>query len=71
MRLSQSAGTSAPLLSQRKKSSAESIVVVVDDDAAVREGLSELILSAASNPSASPRRRNCSTPLTYWMARAA
>lgn len=50
MRLSQSAGTSAPLLSQRKKSSAESIVVVVDDDAAVREGLSELILSAGFQP---------------------
>lgn len=50
MRLSQSAGTSAPLLSQRKKGSAESIVVVVDDDAAVREGLSELILSAGFQP---------------------
>jgi FixJ family two-component response regulator len=50
MRLGQSAGTSALLLPQGKESSAESTVVVVDDDAAVREGLSELILSAGFQP---------------------
>jgi FixJ family two-component response regulator len=40
----------APLLAQRKNDATESIVIIVDDDAAVREALSELILSAGFQP---------------------
>jgi FixJ family two-component response regulator len=40
----------APLVAQRKNDATESIVIIVDDDAAVREALSELILSAGFQP---------------------
>jgi FixJ family two-component response regulator len=41
---------SAPLPPQRASGSDEPLVIVVDDDAAVREALSELILSAGFQP---------------------
>ncbi|TDW20664.1 LuxR family two component transcriptional regulator [Rhizobium azibense] len=50
MRINQSVGESAPLARQDKKNAAESVVIIVDDDAAVREALSELILSAGFQP---------------------
>jgi hypothetical protein len=50
MRINQSVGKSAPLVPQDKINAAEPVVIVVDDDAAVREALSELILSAGFQP---------------------
>ena len=50
MGISQSTGKSAVLSPQDERKAAEPIVIVVDDDAAVREGLSELILSAGFQP---------------------
>jgi FixJ family two-component response regulator len=50
MRMDQPSGKLAPLLAQRKNDATESIVIIVDDDAAVREALSELILSAGFQP---------------------
>ena len=41
---------SAPLSSQRRSEAEQPLVIIVDDDAAVREGLSELILSAGFQP---------------------
>ncbi len=41
---------SAPLSSQRRNEAEQPLVIIVDDDAAVREGLSELILSAGFQP---------------------
>ncbi|CAH2398559.1 response regulator transcription factor [Mesorhizobium escarrei] len=41
---------SAPLSSQRSNEAEQPLVIIVDDDAAVREGLSELILSAGFQP---------------------
>lgn len=40
----------APSLAQRESDATEPIVIIVDDDAAVREALSELILSAGFQP---------------------
>lgn len=59
MRINQSVGKSAPLVPQDKNAplvpqdknnAAEPVVIIVDDDAAVREALSELILSAGFQP---------------------
>ncbi|ULJ76507.1 response regulator transcription factor [Rhizobium gallicum] len=50
MRIDQPLRTSAPLSRQQKNDASEPIVVIVDDDAAVREALSELILSAGLQP---------------------
>ena len=50
MRVDQPFGKSAPLLPQHKNDAEQSIVIIVDDDAAVREALSELILSAGLRP---------------------
>ncbi len=50
MRGNDSAGKSAPLLPQDNNNAAEPIVIIVDDHAAVREALSELILSAGFQP---------------------
>lgn len=41
---------SAPFSSQRGNAEEQPLVIIVDDDAAVREGLSELILSAGFTP---------------------
>jgi FixJ family two-component response regulator len=41
---------SAPLSSQRRTEAEQPLVIIVDDDAAIREGLSELILSAGFQP---------------------
>jgi FixJ family two-component response regulator len=41
---------SAPLSRQRKSEAEQPLVIIVDDDASVREGLSELILSAGFQP---------------------
>lgn len=41
---------SAPLPPQRQSEAEQPFVIIVDDDAAVREGLSELILSAGFQP---------------------
>jgi FixJ family two-component response regulator len=46
MRIDQPLRRSAPLSRQHENDTSEPIVVIVDDDAAVREALSELILSA-------------------------
>ncbi|WP_025658794.1 response regulator transcription factor [Rhizobium sp. IBUN] len=46
MRVEQLPRKSAPLLPQHKNDAEQPIVIIVDDDAAVREALSELILSA-------------------------
>ncbi|MDQ0562003.1 FixJ family two-component response regulator [Rhizobium mesoamericanum] len=50
MRIDQLLPRSAPLPPQDKNGEGEPIVVIVDDDAAVREALSELILSAGFQP---------------------
>lgn len=50
MRIDQPLRRSAPLSRQQKNDASEPIVVIVDDDAAVREALSELILSAGFQP---------------------
>ena len=50
MRIDQPLPRSAPLRRQHKHNASEPIVVIVDDDAAVREALSELILSAGFQP---------------------
>jgi FixJ family two-component response regulator len=50
LRINQSVGKSAPLVPQDKNNAAEPVVIIVDDDAAVREALSELILSAGLKP---------------------
>lgn len=50
MRIDQPLPRSAPLQRQHKHNASEPIVVIVDDDAAVREALSELILSAGFRP---------------------
>jgi FixJ family two-component response regulator len=50
MRIGQPLRRSAPLSRQQKNDASEPIVVIVDDDAAVREALSELILSAGLQP---------------------
>lgn len=50
MRIDQPLRRSAPLSRQQKNDASEPIVVIVDDDAAVREALSELILSAGLQP---------------------
>ncbi|WP_429810181.1 response regulator transcription factor [Ensifer sp. B1-9] len=50
MRIDQPLPRSAPLRRQHKHTASEPIVVIVDDDAAVREALSELILSAGFRP---------------------
>ncbi len=46
MRIDQPLRRSAVLSPQHKNDTSEPVVIIVDDDAAVREGLSELILSA-------------------------
>lgn len=50
MRMDQPLRRSAPLPQQHENDTGEPIVVIVDDDAAVREALSELILSAGFQP---------------------
>lgn len=50
MRVDQPFRKPAPLSTQHKKEQDQPIVIIVDDDAAVREGLSELILSAGFHP---------------------
>ncbi|APO77799.1 response regulator nodulation NodW-like protein (plasmid) [Rhizobium etli 8C-3] len=50
MRIDQPLRRSAPLSQHHKNDTCEPIVVIVDDDAAVREALSELILSAGFQP---------------------
>jgi len=50
MRIDQPLRRSAPLSRQHENDISEPIVVIVDDDAAVREALSELILSAGFQP---------------------
>ncbi|MCZ4091736.1 MULTISPECIES: response regulator transcription factor [Sinorhizobium] len=50
MRIDQPLRRSAPLSRQHKNDTSEPIVIIVDDDAAVREALSELILSAGLQP---------------------
>ena len=50
MRMNQPLRRSAPLSRQHENDTSEPVVVIVDDDAAVREALSELILSAGFQP---------------------
>lgn len=50
MRIDQPFRRTAPLSRQQKNDLSEPIVIIVDDDAAVREALSELILSAGLRP---------------------
>lgn len=50
MRIDQPLRRSALPSRQHKNNASEPIVIIVDDDAAVREGLSELILSAGFQP---------------------
>jgi FixJ family two-component response regulator len=50
MRIDQPLRRSASLPRQQKNDASEPIIVIVDDDAAVREALSELILSAGLQP---------------------
>jgi FixJ family two-component response regulator len=50
MRVDQTLRRSAPLSSQQKNDTEQPIVIIVDDDLSVREGLSELILSAGFEP---------------------
>ncbi|EJC85295.1 response regulator [Rhizobium leguminosarum bv. trifolii WSM2297] len=50
MRIDQPLRRSAPRSRQHENDTSEPIVVIVDDDAAVREALSELILSAGLRP---------------------
>lgn len=50
MRIDQPLRRSAPTSRQHKNNAVEPIVIIVDDDAAVREALSELILSAGFQP---------------------
>ncbi|KAA0697857.1 DNA-binding response regulator [Neorhizobium sp. P12A] len=50
MRVDQPLRKSAQLLPQHKNDTNEPVVIIVDDDAAVREALSELILSAGFHP---------------------
>ncbi|MCV9966984.1 response regulator transcription factor [Pararhizobium sp. BT-229] len=50
MRINQSVGKSAHLAPQDNNNTAQPVVIIVDDDAAVREALSELILSAGFQP---------------------
>lgn len=50
MRMNQPLRISAPLSRQHENDTSEPVVVIVDDDAAVREALSELILSAGFQP---------------------
>jgi FixJ family two-component response regulator len=50
MRLEQSFRKTAPLIQQHQHDTSEPVVIIVDDDGAVREALSELILSAGFQP---------------------
>ncbi|MCW0002031.1 response regulator transcription factor [Pararhizobium sp. YC-54] len=50
MRVDQPSRKLAPLPAQRESDATEPLVIIVDDDAAVREALSELILSAGFQP---------------------
>ncbi len=50
MRVDQLSRKSVPSLAQHKSDATEPIVIIVDDDGAVREALSELILSAGFQP---------------------
>jgi len=50
MRLEQPLRKLAPLPSQQRKEAEQPVVIIVDDDPSVREGLSELILSAGFQP---------------------
>ncbi|CAN7520243.1 response regulator transcription factor [Pararhizobium sp. LjRoot235] len=50
MRMEQQPRKFAPLLAQHRNDAEQPTVIIVDDDAAVREALSELILSAGFQP---------------------
>jgi FixJ family two-component response regulator len=50
MRLDQPFRKSAPFLQQHQHDASDPVVIIVDDDEAVREALSELILSAGFQP---------------------